>query len=527
MSTMSSLYRREESDDLSVGRVRRLSTTDAEEVIRAFTGVEPPKKQNPLKKTWAPLLACVTFCVVYMVPVYPMYPCAHTCLAILFLGGFLWATEIVPSYVTAYLMPILCVWFGVGYEESTGARMPANRLAVAIAAKFTDPIIFVFLGSLAISAALAKLNITERVSNYVLARISNKPQTVLLTLMLLNFATSAFLSNIAATTIFLTFSLPIIRTLDPDDPFIKAILFGLAWGGNAGGLPTTIASAQNILAIKYINESGTTSISFIEWIAFGGPTGLCCLLFFWAYLIWKYKPQYTELQIGAELPTKLPPWTWKHTFACGVTAFTITLWALQESFPKFLGHIGISSLIPIVTFFSVGILDSEDFGRLRWSTLSLMGGGLALGEAMKLSGLLNLLAGTIVWALKPLTKVYWVIMLIFLIIEAVLVSVINHTSAAAILFPVLNAIGNEIGRPNLMLILSAMMIGMAQLFYISSFATALVSGVCKHERGNPQKLTPTSFLSGPEFFQAGWPIVVGSILIIASVGYGIVYFLNI
>lgn len=521
----SSLRNESESDEISVGRIRRLSTTDAEEVIRAYHGGEVKKPKSPWKKSWVPLIAITIFCAVYMSPVYVMYPCARTCLAILALGGVLWATEIVPSYVTAYLMPIMCVWFDVGYDSTTGKRVPANRLSTAVCAKFTDPIIFVFLGSLTISAALAKLNITERVSKFAFGHISNKPNIVLLTLMLLNFTISGFLSNIAATTIFLTFSLPIIRTLDPDDPYAKALLFGLAWSGNAGGLLTTIASAQNILAIKYINESGTTSISFIEWIAFGGPTGVLCCIFFWVYLIIKYKPMQERITFSEGMNQKLSPWTWKHTLACATTVFTILLWAMQETFPRFLGHIGISSLIPIVVFFSTGILDSDDFGHLRWSTISLMGGGLALGEAMRLSGLLDLLADSITHVLKGI-PLFWV-MFIFLFIEAVLVSVINHTSAAAILFPVLNAIGEQIGRPNLMLILSAMMIGMAQLFYISSFATALVAGVQRHERGNPQKLESQTILEGTEFFLAGWPIVLGSVIIIGTAGYGIVYGLNI
>ena len=239
----------------------------------------------------------------------------------------------------------------------------------------------------------------------------------------------------------------------------------------------------------------------------------------------KYKPLKEEITLGKGMIQSLPPWTWKHTFACVTTVFTIGLWALQESFPRFLGHIGISSLIPIVAFFSTGILESEDFGRLRWSTISLMGGGLAWGEAMRLSGLLDLLADSITKALEGIPL--FVIMMIFLVIEAVLVSVINHTSAAAILFPVLNAIGEYNGCPNLMLILSAMMIGMAQLFYISSFCTALVAGVQRHERDNPQQLLSTTFLNGPEFFTAGWPIVLGSIIIIGTIGYGIVIGLDI
>jgi phosphate transporter len=49
-------------------------------------------------------------------------------------------------------------------------------------------------------------------------------------------------------------------------------------------------------------------------------------------------------------------------------------------------------LIPVISFFSVRILNLDDFGHLRWSTLSLMGGGIALGEAMSVSLLLDRLS---------------------------------------------------------------------------------------------------------------------------------------
>jgi phosphate transporter len=338
--------------------------------------------------------------------------------------------------------------------------------------------------------------------------------------MVLNFATAAFLSNIASTTLLLTFSLPIIRSLDPSEPYIKALLLGLAWSGNAGGMVTTIASVQNILAIKYINESGSMSISFVAWTAFAGPTAVVCLLFDYFYTRLRFRTKLQTIKVKVQ-DEKFSAWTWKHTFAVCVTAVTIILMAMQESFASFFGHVGITALIPIITLFGAKILDADDFGRLRWSTLSLMGGGLAIGEAMRVSQLLMLLSHDIEKLLRGIG--IWVVTLIFLVIEAVLVSVINHTSAAAILFPVLNEIGRSLfDNQTVFLTLSALMIGNAQLFHISSFPTALVSGVQRHAKGEPTNLLPEPFVPGPEFFTAGWPVVLASVLIIASVGYGLV-----
>jgi hypothetical protein len=43
---------------------------------------------------------------------------------------------------------------------------------------------------------------------------------------------------------------------------------------------------------------------------------------------------------------------------------------------------------------------------------------------------------------------------------------------------------------------------------------------------DPTNLLTELFIAGPEFFFAGWPVVVGSIFVIASVGYGLVLLMN-
>ena len=220
-------------------------STDGE--VSQFTEEPTVKEKRKLIEfSLLPVVSAVLFGVLYILPYLEDYPTAHTCFAILIVVSFLWGTEGIPSYSTSYLVPILCVWFNIGLDSDTKLRMETAKLASIMAWKFMDPIIFVFLGSFTISACLAKLNITDRVSSFVFKRLSKKPMWILLSLMMLNMVVAAFLSNIASTTLLLTFSLPIIRSLDPDDPFIKALLLGLAWSGNTGGMCTPIASTSGI-----------------------------------------------------------------------------------------------------------------------------------------------------------------------------------------------------------------------------------------------------------------------------------------
>ena len=500
--------------------------TDAEVSASSFTSsgnnhnmIKPKKKPMPI----LPTIGAITFGLIYMIPIMQEHPAAHSTFAILFLAAFLWGTEAIPAYATSYLVPLFSVWFGVGLDTTTKLRYDASSLATRFASKFMDPVIFVFLGSMTMSDCLSKLNITDRVSGFVFRRLSKRPAFILLVLMLLNLFIGAFLSNVASTTLVLTFTMPIIRSLDPDDPFIKALLLGIAWSGNCGGMPTTIASPQNIMALDCL-KNYHSSISFMEWIYFAVPTSLVICIFEWVYLILRYKSN-NEFIIIPEPTTQYPPWSYKHSFVSIITILTILLWTLEDELGNILGAMGITSLIPVISFFGSGIMTVVDFHTIRWSTLSLMGGGLCLGEAMTCSGLLDLVNQ---FAGPTLSKIsLWPLLIIFLAFEGLLGSLINSTSAASILYPLIAELGKGTHHPMQMVVLSALMISGAQLFHISSFPNALVSGVCRHQFGNPEKISQQTFLQGNDFPIIGWPTMLISMLTISSIGFGITKALNI
>jgi hypothetical protein len=138
----------------------------------------------------------------------------------------------------------------------------------------------------------------------VLGFVSPKPSTVLLVLMLINVTIGAFLSNVASTTLTLSLALPIVRSLNPRDPFIKAILFGSAWSGNCGGMPTTIASPQNVHAPKVIADAGTP-VSFLAWLVFAVPVSLLLCVREWFCLTRRFpsgNERFISLPGAAEEP---------------------------------------------------------------------------------------------------------------------------------------------------------------------------------------------------------------------------------
>jgi anion transporter len=477
----------------------------------------PAPARRARRLPFAPLAGAVLFAVAYAVPVLQAHPTVHSTLAILILVAFLWASEGFPVYATAYVVPLLAVWLGVGLGAD-GARLAAAARATAFAHPFMDPMIFVYLGCMAMSAALCKLSIADRLSGRVFRRLPTRPRALLLALMLLNLGVSSVLSTTASTALVLTLALPVVRALDPDDPFAKALLFGICWSGNCGGMATWIAAPQNLMALNTVAASGQ-DLPLAAWLALGVPLALAVCLVGWAYLCLRFPPRRAAVPLPQQA-VDFPAWALKHTLTCVVTGATILLWVLHPLFANVLGDIGITSLVPVIAFFGSKLLVVDDFHAIRWPTLALMGGGLAIREAMTTSNFLNVLQEACQPAFARIPT--YPLLLIVLIIVYLFASCMNSTVAAAILYPLVAIVGAAKGQSRAFVCLSAMTVNSAQLFHMSTFANSLIYGVLKHIPGNRQLIGPEKFLNKIDFPYYTWPTSITSILLISSLGYGII-----
>jgi phosphate transporter len=284
-------------------------------------------------------------------------------------------------------------------------------------------------------------------------------------------------------------------------------------------MPTTIASPQNVIAVAVIGQAGSP-VSFLGWTVFGVPVSILLVVGQWAYLCARF-PNQGERLVATPIVNE-EKWSARHTQVVLCTLVTIFLWSFGDIFSWFIGHIGIASLVPIVWLFGAGILTVNDFNSLKWSTLSLLGGGLVLGEAMKVSGLLDVISDL---ARNALGKIgVWSLLIVLLVVEGLLASLLSSTTAASIIFPVIMAIGKNTGHPALLVVLSALMISSAQLFHISSFPNALVSGVCiecEEEDVARGIVNGVPFLTGLDYIVYGAPTIVLGIVVISTIGYAL------
>ncbi|KAL3496670.1 SPX domain-containing protein [Aspergillus germanicus] len=484
--------------------------------------VSPSKEfQTPLGVIRAPswlwslnfatlIIVLTVFVVLLEVPIMEK-PEQQNCLAMLVFVSLLWATEVIPLFVTSLLIPFLVVTLGIMKSE----EKPYNRLGpkeattVAFGAMWT-PVIMLLLGGFTIAAALSKYDIARRMAMFVLSKAGSNHRVVLLTNMFVSMFLSMWISNVASPVLCYSIIQPLLRNLAPDSSFARALVLGIALAANVGGAASPIASPQNIIALQNMYPS----ISWGTWFFISLPVCIISILLIWVLLLVTFRPG-RDTTIVPIRPLK-DKFSGIQYFVSIVTLTTIALWCGSHQLEHVFGDMGVIAIIPIVLFFGTGILNKEDFNNFLWTIIILAAGGLCLGKAVTSSGLLHTIAEGIRVRVEHFSL--YGVLIVFSALILVVATFISHTVAALIMLPLVRQIGVGMDdpHPNLLVMASALMCSVAMALPTSGFPnmTAIMTEV-------PQ--TGQRYLQVRHFFTRGIPASLMSFVVIVTLGYGLMY----
>ncbi len=338
------------------------------------------------------------------------------------LAGFLWMTEALPLFATAFVIISLEVilianpgqWSALGFESGVN---PDFKIFLS---PLSDPVIFLFLGGFLLAQASVKEGIDKALASNLLKIFGNKPATVLLGLMTITSIFSMWMSNTATTAMMITLVIPMMDQIPANDPFRKALVLAIPFSANIGGLGTPIASPPNAVAVGFLENVGV-NIGFLQWMMVASPLLVTMLLIVWG-LIWKfYKPSNDGLIIKST-SHKIDG---RGIYVMVIFTLTIFLWLCDSlhGLPT-----SVVALVPIVGFTTTGIIRRNDINALEWHILILIAGGIALGVGMKITGLDMLLVDLI-----PKESILIFPMMIFTTLA--LSTFMSNTAAANLLIP--------------------------------------------------------------------------------------------
>ena len=183
--------------------------------------------------------------------------CASRCAVLLAFTISMWVTEAIPYFATAMLILPMTVLLDC-FKDPLNTGQPLSRTDAAdlVTNSVLNHTSMLLLGGFAMSAAISRCQIELQVASYLQERLGDNPRGFILALMMVCLVLSLCLANHTAPILASSIVMPIVKDLPSDSRFSKALLLGIAFACNFGGMLTPISSLQNVLAVTHLASIG-------------------------------------------------------------------------------------------------------------------------------------------------------------------------------------------------------------------------------------------------------------------------------
>ncbi|WP_158059082.1 SLC13 family permease [Halorussus halophilus] len=387
-------------------------------------------------------------------------PNGQRALATALFAAVLWITGALPLPVTALTVPVWLTVLGV----SPTLEEPL--------AGFADPVVFLFLATFVLAAALQKHGLDRRVALRLLGAVGRTPHRIVLGVMVTTAVLSMVISNTATVALMAPVALGIVQQGEnASENFQTATMLGVAYAGSIGGIGTLVGTPPNAIVVAALRDAGY-EIGFLQWLAVGLPVVVVTLPVAWYVLIRLYPLEDVEVAKRANFGTdEMGTTTPAGRRVAAVFAATAGLWilggtgALFESvlsprwYTTLFGGLGPSIVGPgayqgltyfvlvgmaaIPVLFLVGGIEWDDVAGIDWGTLILFGGGLSLANALGETGATDWLATLVLGSLGDAPLV--VLLGAIVVLTVALSELASNTATAALLAPILIEVGRALG----------------------------------------------------------------------------------
>lgn len=347
------------------------------------------------------LLGPILFLIFYNLPTELLNAEADKVIAVAVWMVIWWVTEAVSISVTALIPLAFFPLLGIMDIKT-------------VTANYGSPIVFLFFGGFVMALALEKVNLHKRIALNIVKLTGTTPDKVILGFMLATAALSMWISNTATTVVMLPIALSVIDLLIHDEDgftkqdknFALALMLGIAFAANVGGIATIIGTPPNTVMVGFMEQEYGADISFINWMVMGVPFSAIMIFIIYMVLVKVVYPNYLGARNDSKeiIDTKLDELgKLAGTEKMVLTIFIITMvsWVLRRYINEWIPFISLSdagiSLLAAFALFAIPfkfnkgefILEWNDTVKLPWGILILFGGGLALASGLSAAGVID------------------------------------------------------------------------------------------------------------------------------------------
>jgi sodium-dependent dicarboxylate transporter 2/3/5 len=363
-----------------------------------------------------------------------------------------WITDAVPIAGTALLPLMVLPLSGV-----LNLKQVSNN--------YMDPTVLLYMGGFLLATSIEKWNLHKRIALNIINLLGTDLRRIVLGFMLATGFLSMWISNSATALMMLPIGLAVIgqfkNHLGDENGILsthlaKNILLGIAYAASIGGMATLIGTPTNNVLRAVVEKLYNYTIDFNEWMLFAFPFSVVLLAIAWYYLV----------NFGNPLPKKFNLTEAKSVIQDQIVALgkisyeekTVLVVFGLVCFSWITRSFLLAPLLPalddtIIALLGVMLLlllpssgKSEPKGRILdwktaeqipWGVLILFGGGLALAEGFKETGLAS-------WIGQHLSLIegvsFFVLLLIIIAAVNFLTEVTSNVATASMLLPILASV---------------------------------------------------------------------------------------
>ena len=363
-----------------------------------------------------------------------------------------WITEALPIAGTALLPLVVLPLAGV---------LPI----VDIASNYMDPTVMLYMGGFLLATAIEKWNLHQRIALNIINLLGTDLRRIVLGFILATGFLSMWISNSATALMMLPIGLAVVSQFKSHlgqgqeklaSHLGKNIMLGIAYSASIGGMATLIGTPTNNILRAVVEKLYNYTIDFNEWMLFALPFTMILIAICWIYLVnfgnplpKNFKLNEAKSVISNQL-NALGKITFEEKTVLVVFGTVCFAWItrsflltplIPELDDTIIALIGVLFLLLLPSSGKNGekgrILDWNTAEKIPWGVLILFGGGLALAQGFKETGLAD-------WIGQRLTLIEGVgfFMLLMIIIAAVnfLTEVTSNVATASMLLPILASV---------------------------------------------------------------------------------------
>jgi len=431
----------------------------------------------------------------------PMSAAAVLTLGVAWTMACWWVSESLPIAATS-LLPLAVFPLAGVLSPAVAAAGYAHRFIVLLGAGFM------------VALTLEAHGLHRRLALGIMKRIGTSPARVMVSFMAATAGLSMWISNTATTLMMLPIAMAVLghstdsgeeSEVDSESPngrYTIALLLGVAFASNIGGIATPIGTPPNLIMVGVYAEVTGKTVNFAQWLAWGLPFVLLFVPItgWWLYHSAKLPADFALADPSQleRMQRELPVMSRAERRVLVIFSLTALAWITragvdfgswgslagwQAWFPK--GTEVDDSTVAVISalvMFCVPVGDGTEARLLEWRVakhipwglLLLFGGGISLARGFEASGL----SAAIGHGLSGFTSLplVWLVLLIALCVTF-LTEVTSNTATTTLLMPILAAASVAAAiDPKLLMVPAAMSASCAFMLPVATAPNAIVFG---------------------------------------------------